>query len=207
MFSKLKQNTLKVKESKCSFGTSHVEYLGHIISTHEVAVDPKKIECISKWERPKTLKVLRGFLGLAGYYRKFVRNFGITAKPLTNMLKFGGFEWTKESEEAFEALKEALTTTPVLALPDFSKEFVVECDASGIGVGAVMSQDGHPIAFLRKALAPRHQALSVYDKEMLAIVFAVQHWRPYLVGHHFKIFTDHRTIEYFLGQRITTSAQ
>lgn len=83
----------------------------------------------------------------------------------------------------------------------------VECDASGIGVGAVLSQGGHPIDFLSKALAPRHQALAVYDKEMLAAVFAVQHWRPYLLGHHFQILTDHRTIEYFLGQRITTPAQ
>lgn len=123
------------------------------------------------------------------------------------MLKAGGFEWSVESEITFEALKQALVTTPVLALPDFAKEFVVECDASGIGVGVVLSQDGHPIAFLSKALAPRHQALSVYDKEMLAVVCVVQHWRPYLLGHHFQIFTDHRTIECFLGQRITTPAQ
>lgn len=170
-------------------------------------VDPSKIECIRNWAKPKTLKGLRGFLGLAGYYRKFVRNFGIIAKPLTNMLKLGGFTWTPESEVAFEALKTAMTSTPVLALPDFTKEFVIECDASGVGIGAVLSQQGHPIAYLSKALAPRHIALSVYDKEMLAVVYAVEHWRTYLLGHHFRIYTDHRTIEYFLGQRITTPAQ
>lgn len=141
-----------------------VEYLGHIISAQGVVVDPKKIECISTWTKPKPLKGLREFLGLAGYYRKFVRNFGIIAKPLTNMLKKGGFEWNEESKKAFETLKTTQTTTHVLALPDFSKEFVVECDALSVGVGAVLSQEGHPIAFLSKALVLSHQALSVYDK-------------------------------------------
>lgn len=100
-----------------------------------------------------------------------------------------------------------MTSTPVLALPDFSKEFVVECDASSISIGAVLSQDNHPIAFLSKTLAQKHQALSVYDKEMMVVVFAVQHWRLYLLGHRFKIVTNHRTIQYFLNQRITTPAQ
>lgn len=207
VFKKLQQQSRKVKASKCNFGVSQVEYLGHIVSAQGVVVDPNKIECISNWHKPKTLKGLRGFLGLAGYYRKFVKNFGIIARPLTNMLKTGGFEWSPDSEVAFEALKQALITTPILALPDFTKEFVVECDASGIGIGAVLSQGGHPIAFLSKTLAPKHQALSVYDKEMLAVVFAVQHWRPYLLGHHFQILTNHKTIEYFLGQRITTPTQ
>ncbi|KAM5587861.1 hypothetical protein ABKV19_006351 [Rosa sericea] len=207
VFVRLQEHALKVKESKCSFGVSQVEYLGHIISTNGVAVDPAKIECIQNWNKPKTVKGLRGFLGLAGYYRKYVRNFGIIAKPLTNMLKIGGFQWTKMAEQAFEDLKYALMHTPVLALPDFTKEFVIECDASGIGIGAVLSQDGHPIAFLSKALAPRHMALSVYDKEMLAVVYAVQHWRPYLLGKHFRIYIDHRTIQYFLDQKITTPTQ
>lgn len=115
--------------------------------------------------------------------------------------------WSSEAEAAFEALKHAMATTPVLALPDFSKEFFIECDASGNGIGAVLSQESHPIAFLSKTLTQRHMALSVYDKEMLAVVFAVQHWRPYLLGHHFTILTDHRTIQHYLEQRITTPAQ
>lgn len=207
VFTQLRLHSLRVKLSKCSFGQSSVEYLGHIISVEGVSVDSAKVDSIVQWPKPKTLKALRGFLGLAGYYRKFVRHFGLIAKPLTNMLKKNGFVWSSEAENAFEALKHAMATTPVLALPDFSKEFLVECDASGIGIGAVLSQEGHPIAFLSKTLAQRHIALSVYDKEMLAVVFAVQHWRLYLLGHHFKILTDHRTIQHFLEQRITTPAQ
>ncbi|PRQ55170.1 putative nucleotidyltransferase, Ribonuclease H [Rosa chinensis] len=126
IFKRLHANALKIKESKCSFGVSQVEYLGHIISKEGMA-DPTKIECIKNWNKPQTVKGLRGFLGLAGYYRKFVRNFGLIAKPLTNMLKVGEFQWTQESEVAFEALKHALMNIPVLALPDFSKEFTIEC--------------------------------------------------------------------------------
>ncbi|XP_050374540.1 uncharacterized mitochondrial protein AtMg00860-like [Argentina anserina] len=153
---KLKQHTLKVKESKRSFGVQQVEYLGHVISAEGVAVDPEKIQYIKQWDKPKTLKALRGFLGLAGYYRKYVRNFGSISKPLTVMLKKDNFKWSVESTQAFQSLKEALMTTPVLAIPDFSIQFVVECDASDKGIGAVLSQDGHPVSFLSKALAPRH---------------------------------------------------
>ncbi|XP_061993668.1 uncharacterized protein LOC133711581 [Rosa rugosa] len=166
VFNILQQHELKVKNSKCSFGASKVEYLGHVISSERVAVDPAKIEVIKNWSKPKTLKGLRGFLGLAGYYRKYVKHFGIIAKPLTNMLKKDGFKWSQEAEEASEKLKIALTTTLVLALPDFSKEFVVECDASGVGIGAVLSQEKHLIAYLSKTLGQKHLDLSVYDKEM-----------------------------------------
>lgn len=207
VFVKLQQHSLKVKGSKCSFGTTQVEYLGHVVNAEGVAVDPSKIECIKQWKQPTTLKGLRGFLGLAGYYRKFVKNFGLIAKPLTNMLKKDSFVWSSAAEQSFIDLKAALIATPVLALPDFTKEFVLECDTSGVGIGAVLSQQKHPIAFMSKTLSQRHLALSVYDKEMLAVVSAVQHWRPYLLGHHFIIITDHRTLEHFLSQRITTPAQ
>ncbi|KAM5551624.1 hypothetical protein ABKV19_026461 [Rosa sericea] len=165
IFKRLQQHSLKVKKGKCNFGVAKVEYLGHVVSAEGVAVDPAKIECIKSWSQPKTVKGLRGFLGLAGYYRKYVKNFGMIAKPLTNMLKIGGFKWSPEAEKAFDNLKTALMNTPVLAPPNFSKEFTIECDASGIGIGAVLSQEGHPIAFLSKALGPRHIALPVYDKE------------------------------------------
>lgn len=197
VFERLQSHSLKVKLSKCSFGVEQVEYLGHIISAKGVVVDPAKIECIKTWGKPSTLKGLRGFLGLAGYYRKYVKDFGTIAKPLNDMLKKDGFIWSRESEAAFEALKKALTTTPVLAIPYFEKEFTIECDASDKGIGVVWTQEGHPIAYLSKALAPSHTTLSVYDKEMMTVVFAVQHWRPYLLGKHFQIYTDHKTIEAF----------
>ncbi|BBN68169.1 NB-ARC domain-containing disease resistance protein [Prunus dulcis] len=153
IFELLRANQLQVKMSKCSFGQRSVDYLGHTISAAGVGVDRKKIQCIETWPKPATVKGLRGFLGLAGYYRKFVKNFGLISKPLTDMLRKDGFVWSMEAEKAFETLKDALTTTPILALPDFNKEFVIECDASNGGIGAILSQDRHPIAYLSKSLS------------------------------------------------------
>lgn len=207
VFILLNNNHLKVKLSKCSFALPQVHYLGHIISGEGVAVDPSKIQCITDWPKPSTIKALRGFLGLAGYYRRFVRHFGMIAKPLTDMLKSENFIWTPKSEAAFIQLKEAVTTAPVLALPDFTQPFSVETDASGVGIGAVLTQNKHPVAFLSKTLSPKNQALSVYDKEMLAVLYAIDKWRPYLLGHQFTIITDHQTLKHLLDQRIATPAQ
>jgi hypothetical protein len=138
----LSQHQLFLKQSKCSFGALKVEYLGHIVGKAGVRVDPKKIEAMQDWPRPKTLKILHGFLGLIGYYRKFVKNYGNIVVPLTALLKKNSFTWTPTVDQAFQALKEAMCTTPVLALPDFTKTFVLECDASGRGIGAVLMQDG-----------------------------------------------------------------
>ncbi|KAL5814796.1 hypothetical protein ACOSQ3_025587 [Xanthoceras sorbifolium] len=158
------------------------------------------------WPKPTTLKALQGFLGLTGYYRKFIQNFGKIAGPLTKMLKKDSFVWTPIAEEAFKKLKEAMTKALVLALPDFSKKFIVECDASGSGVGAVLMQD-RPIAFFSQALQGKNLLLSTYEKEILALVLAVQKWRPYLLGHQFIVRTDHRSLKYLWKQRITTVAQ
>lgn len=122
------------------------------------------MQCIIDWPKPTSIKALRGFLDLAGYYLRFLHHFGIIAKPLTDMLKFGNFLWTPTSERAFDKLKHALTSSPVLALPDFSQPFTVETDAGGVGIGAVLSQNKHPVAFLSKSLSPCNQSLSVYDK-------------------------------------------
>ncbi|XP_050387541.1 uncharacterized protein LOC126803864 [Argentina anserina] len=190
VFKILRHHSLKVKESKCSFGVSQVEYLGHVVSGEGVSVDPAKIQAISQWPRPLTLKQLRGFLGLAGYYRKYVRNFGIIAKPLTDLLKKDAFCWNPKAEFAFEELKHALTHTPVLAYPDFSQEFVVECDASDAGIGAILSQNGHPIAFMSKALAQRHLALSVTLEHFLKQKIttpAQQKWLIKLLGYDYSI--------------------
>jgi hypothetical protein len=196
----LSQHKLFLKQSKCAFGASKVEYLGHIVGKDGVWVDPKKIEAMKDWPHPKTLKSLHGFLGLMGYYRKFVQNYGKIAAPLTALLKKNAFTWTPTVDQSFHALKEAMCMTPVLALPDFTKTFVLECDASGKGIGAVLMQDGRPLDFTRKQLSERHLGQSIYEKEMLAILHVVDLWHPYLLGKHFQIKIDHQSLKYFLEQ-------
>ena len=168
--------------SKCSFGMEEVEYLGHIVRCEGVRVDPKKIQAMQEWPQPKTLKSLRGFLGLTVYYHKFFRNYGHIARPLTQLLKKNSFFWTEEAQQEFTALKNAMCTTPVLALPDFTKSFVIECDASGTGIGAVLMQEGRPLAFTSQQLSGKNLGQSTYEKEMMAILHAVETWRPYLLG-------------------------
>lgn len=129
------------------------------------------------------------------------------AKPVTDMLKSKNSIWTPQSEAAFIQLKEVVTTAPVLALLDFTQPFSMETDASGIGISAVLTQNKHPIAFFSKSRSPKNQALSVYDKEMFAVLYTIDKWRPYLLGHQFTIITDHQTLKHLLDQRIATPAQ
>ena len=143
-FGILQKNHMFVKWSKCSFASSQVEYLGPIVSKDGVAADPRKIQCMIDWPRPTTIKALHGFLRLTGYYRKFVRGYGQIVAPLTALLKKDAFHWSETAEAKFILLKKAMTTTPVLALLDFSKMFVIECDASGEAIGAVLVQEHKP---------------------------------------------------------------
>ncbi|XP_056692219.1 uncharacterized protein [Spinacia oleracea] len=176
VFDIMKANQMYAKLSKCIFATKKVEYLGHFISENGVHTDPQKIAAVNSWPVPSTVKELRGFLGLAGYYRKFVKGYAVISKPLTEQLKKNSFLWNDQAQNAFETLKLALVTAPVLAVPNFDKQFIVETDASKTGIGAVLMQEGHPLAFISRALGPKWQKLSVYEKELLAIVFAVQKW-------------------------------
>jgi hypothetical protein len=176
------QHQLFLKQSKGTFGVSEVKYLGHIVGKVGVKVDPKKIEAMQDWPRPKTLKRLCGFMVLTSYYRKFVKNYGKIVAPLTALLKNNTFTWTPATNQDFQTLKAAMCTTPVLALPNFTKTFVLECDASGRGIGAVLMQDGRPLAFTSKHLSERHLGKSIYEKEMLVILHAVDLWLPYLFG-------------------------
>nr|GEW58460.1 hypothetical protein [Tanacetum cinerariifolium] len=161
-------------------GIDSVEYLGHIILAKGVATDSKKIKAVQAWHVPTNLKQLRGFLGLTGYYRRFIHGYASISQPLTVLLKKNAFLWNSEAQAAFEILKQAMTQAPVLALPDFNEEFVIETHASGYGIGIVLQQKGHPIAFINKILAPKHQSLSAYERELLAVVLALQKWRGYL---------------------------
>jgi hypothetical protein len=200
----LHANKLHVKRSKCSFGTSSVAYLGHVVSEGGVAMDSDKVVAVSSWPTPRSA---RGFLGLAGYYRKFIKDFGIIAAPLTRLMRRDAFTWDDEAEAAFTALKGALTTGPVLQMPDFSSQFVVDCDASGAGFGAVLHQGAGPLAFFSRPFAARHLKLAAYERELIGLVQAVRHWRPYLWGRHFLVRTDHYSLKFLLDQCLSTVPQ
>jgi transposase InsO family protein len=203
----LKEQQLYAKPSKCFFGVKEVDYLGHIVSHEGVKVDPNKIKAMMDWPIPKTLKNLRGFLGLTGYYRKFVRNYGRIAAPLTPLTKKDAFSWTPKATKSFEQLKEVMCKAPVLTTLDFTKTFIVECDASGNGIGAVLMQEGRPLAFESRPLKGRDLHKPIYEKEMMAILHALKKWRPYLIGRHFKVKTDHDSLKYFLEQRLSSEEQ
>lgn len=178
-----------------------------MVSDKGVSAETTKIAVMSSWPVPKTIKELRGFLGLTGYYRRFVRNYGKVAAPLNQLLKKDSFLWNEEATQAFYELRRAMTTLPVLALPDYTKLFVIESDASGKGLGAVLMQEGHPIAFWSKSLSHENQARSTYEKELMAVVLSVLKWRHYLLGHHFLIRIDHQSLKYLLEQRVATPFQ
>ncbi|KAJ1692442.1 hypothetical protein LUZ63_009140 [Rhynchospora breviuscula] len=203
----LKDNKLYAKLSKCEIGTTKLEYLGHLITEEGVSTDPSKVEAMTTWPVPTNIKQLRGFLGLTGYYRKFVRNYGMISKPLTELLKKYAFKWGPEAQQAFQLLKQAMTTTPVLALPDFTKPFIIETDASQMGIGAVLMQDKRPLAYFSKGLGIKNQGLSTYEKELLAVVSAVTKWKHYLMGDTFIIRTDHISLKHLLEQRVNTAMQ
>lgn len=157
-----------VKLSKCRFAQQSISYLGHVVSSQGVSTYPSKIAAVQAWAQPCDVKQLRSFLGLRGNYRKFVKHYAVIAQPLTDLLKKGVlFIWTANHTLAFDTLKQALTEAPVLALPNFSKPFQLQTDASDSGIGAVLLQDGHPLAFVSKSLSPRSRGLSTYEKEYL----------------------------------------
>jgi hypothetical protein len=195
----------QVKLSKCTFAQNQIHYLGHIISDKGIATDPVKVSTIFVWPQPTDVKQLRSFLGLAGYYRRFLKHFAIISKPLTALLKKHTlFVWTVDHDVAFNTLKLALTSAPVLAVPDFSKRFCIETDACKNGVGVVLMQDGHPLAFISKALGSKTQGLSTYEKEYLAILIAIDQWRSYLLHSEFDIYTDQKSPVHLNEQRLHT---
>ena len=169
----LLHNQFVLKFSKCSFAQPQVEYLGHVVLGHGVAPVASKIQAIDQWPIPTTTKALRSFLGLAGFYRRFIRGYASIAAPLIKVTTKDPFEWTTEADEAFKALKTALISAPILVLPNFTLPFTLETDASGVGMGAVLSQKGHPIAFFSKPFTPRMLQASTYVRELCAITTAV----------------------------------
>lgn len=203
----LKANNLVIKPKKCAFGLSSVSYLGHIISQNGVATDPGKVEKIVSWPIPKNVTDLRKFLGMTGYYRRFIQGYVLICRPLHDMLKKEGFQWGEKQTEAFKFLKQKMCSSPVLTLPDFSKEFTIEADACGTGIGAVLMQGDRPIAFYSKSLGPKAAAQSIYEKEAMAILEALKKWRHYFLGSKLVIKTDQQSLKHMMNQRLVEGIQ
>lgn len=157
IFLTIRKHSLFVNYNKCTFATNTIEFLGHLVTPQGVRPHPDKISSILNWPTPSTIKQLRSFLGLSGYYRRFIKNYAMIASPLTNLLVTDCFVWTDKDTQAFKFLQNIITTAPILALPDFTKPFILETDASGCGIEAVLSQNNHPIAFFSKKLSSKEQ--------------------------------------------------
>ena len=198
----LKGKQLYAKLSKCDFWLEKVNFLGHVISREGVAVDPAKVQAVLAWEQPKTVTEVRSFLGLAGYYRRFIEGFSKLALPLTRLTrKDVPFVWTPQCEKSFEELKKRLTTSPVLILPDPAKQFVVYCDASKQGLGCVLMQDRKFVAYASRQLRVHEENYPTHDLELAAIVFALKISRHYLYGTRFEVFSDHKSLKYLFDQK------
>ena len=204
VLNRLKEARLTAKPKKCQLGMRQCSYLGHVVGGGEVRVEKQKVEAVQRISRPETKKGVRTFLGLTGYYRRFIPDYATVAVPLTDMTRKSRpnmVTWTPEGVAAFEKLKGALCSPPVLKTPDFSKPFVVQTDASERGVGGVLSQFGEgdcerPIAYFSRKLLTREEKYSTIEKECLAVKLAVHAFRVYVLGRPFTIQTDHRALEW-----------
>ncbi|GFS77432.1 retrovirus-related Pol polyprotein from transposon 412 [Trichonephila clavipes] len=208
VLSKLSDANLKLNPSKCKFFQKEVNYLGHIISAEGVRTDPEKVSAVKNWKRPENLRELRSFLGLCTYYRKFVKGFSNIARPLHKLTESKQkFQWTKECEDSFLQLKEALTSSPILIYPQPDKPFILDTDASNESVGAVLSQeiDGQErvVAYWSKCLSKPERNYCVTRKELLAIVKAIEHFHHYLYGQKFLLRTDHASLTWLMNSRNT----
>ena len=196
---RLREEKLVAKKSKCSFGTAEVEYLGHTVGPDGVKMDDVKIKAIKEWPTPSTRKELRSFLGLAGYYRRFIEKFAHRVMPMSELLKESvPWSWSHAQDNAFNDIKSAMTTAPVLAIPNPALPYEVYTDASGFGVGAVLLQDHgrglQPIAYLSHKLSDAERKYATHEQELLGIIHALKVWRPYLEGAEFKVNSDHKAL-------------
>jgi len=202
VFERLRAAGLTANPQKCKYAMAHCSYLGHVVGSGIVRPEETKLEAIRDFGRPVTKTDVRAFLGLSGYYRRFISNFAEVASPLSDLTKKAAPDkvvWNDSCEEAFKSLKIALCSAPVLHNPDFRKEFVLQTDASERGIGAVLSQadeDGHdhPVAYYSRKLLPREQNYSTVEKECLAVKQGMQAFEPYLIGRRFVVETDQRSL-------------
>lgn len=210
LFSRLQQANLKVNLDKCRFCEKEVTYLGHLVTRNGVRPDPEKLEAVLSFPRPRNVREVRGFLGLAGYYRRFIREFAEIARPLTQLTGKGAkFEWRSEQEAAFTKLRKALCSDSVLIYPDFRDPFILATDASNAALGAVLSQvrggSERPIAYSSRQLRGPELNYSATEKELLAVVWATKQYRCYLLGRKFKLITDHAALRWLLSLRDPSS--
>jgi hypothetical protein len=197
----IRKEKLFANLEKCSFCTDHVVFLGFVVSGKGIEVDETKVKAIKDWPTPTNVSQIRSFHGLAGFYRRFVKDFSTIAAPLNELTKKGvEFKWGSSQENAFQELKKRLTEAPLLVLPDFTKTFEVECDASGIGIGGVLMQQGKPVAYFSEKLGGAQLNYSVYDKELYALVRVLETWQHYLWPKEFVIHSDHEALKYLKGQ-------
>eukprot|EP01018_Ginkgo_biloba_P014195 Gb_17747 [translate_table: standard] len=196
----LRREKLFVNLEKCSFAQTELKYLGFVVSSEGLKVDQEKVKAMLDWPTLTSTTELRSFYGLASFYRKFVRNFSVIAAPMTECLRKKLFQWTTAVQRSFEQLKKKMSEAPVLALPNFDKVFKVECDASGVGIGVVLSQEGRPVAYFSEKLNKARQKYSTYDKEFYALVQALKYWRHYLLPKEFVVFTDHQALKFINSQ-------
>ena len=179
---RLQDNDLFLKPTKCEFNKTKVEYLGMVIEEGKISMDPGKLKGIRDWPAPTTVKQTRGFLGFGNFYRRFIRGFSNLAKPLNDLLKKDHkFEWTDTCQQTFDELKKRFTEEPVLMMPDQTKPFQIETDTSKYATGAVLTQldsngDRHPISFISKTFSPAERNYEIYDRELLAIIRALEEW-------------------------------
>lgn len=213
VFERLRQHKLLLQPEKCSFLKTSTNFLGHVITRDGVKPDPSKVEAVKRFPRPKDCKELKSFLGLAGYYRRFVKDFAQIARPLNDLQKEGvDYFWGEAQEEAFEKIRDILTSEPVLQYPRFDKEFLVTTDASQIALGAILSQGeigkDRPVSYASRTLNKAERNYSTTERELLAVVWAIKQFRPYLWGRSFKVITDHRPLKWLMslkdpGSRLT----
>ena len=200
----LQEAGLTARHTKCQFGKAECIYLGHRVGQGKIIPERSKIEAVRDFAIPTTKKEVRIFLGLAGYYRRFVKNFSTLAAPLSDLVRRNRpnqVQWGSEHNEAFQRIKELLHEQPILRCPDFTKMFILQTDASERGIGVVLSQkddDGtdYPLAYFSKKLLPREERYSTIEKECLAIKLGMQNFRVYLLGRPFEVQTDHRSLEW-----------
>ena len=198
----LREKKLYAKLNKCDFWLKEVSFLGHIMFAEGIRVDLAKIEAVVNWKPPRSVIEVRSFLGLAEYYRRFVKGFFVIASPLTKLLrKLVKFEWSYKCQNSFEQLKEMLVEAPILTQPTSGKEYTLYNDALSIGLGCVLMQDGKVVAHASKQLKPHEQNYPTHDLELAMVVFALKIWRHYLYEEKCRFYTNHKSFKYLLTQK------